>query len=130
MQDFKVYAIGGRSNINDEGVVATTEEYDPETKDWAQREPMVVARSGVAAASLDQRRYGDHRVFVFGGESAQGTVDAVEAYIPTNDSWVSLSPMPTARHGAGAAAVEKTIYVIGGTAADGSVTGANEAFTP
>jgi hypothetical protein len=38
--------------------------------------------------------------------------------------------MPTARRDPGAAVVGEAIYVIGGMTADGSVTGANEAFTP
>jgi N-acetylneuraminic acid mutarotase len=129
MQDYKVYAIGGRANASG-GSLGTTEEYDPETEGWTAKAPMQEARKEMAAAGLDQRRYGDHRIFVFGGESGKGALSIVEAYVPTSDSWVSLSPMPTARHGAGAAVVERTIYVIGGTTADGSVTGANEAFTP
>jgi hypothetical protein len=42
-----------------------------------------------------------------------------------------MAPMPTARHGLGAAVVGDTIYVIGGGESPGlSVSGTNEAFTP
>jgi hypothetical protein len=41
-----------------------------------------------------------------------------------------MAPMPSARHGLGAAVVGDTIYVIGGSQQPGFVTGANEAYTP
>ena len=73
----------------------------------------------------------DGRLYVVGGEGSQGTFDDNEAYDPATDSWETLSQLPTARHGMGAATVDGTMYVpAGGPTAGFSVTGANEAFTP
>ncbi len=60
-----------------------------------------------------------------------GTFDENDAYDRHTDTWQTLEPMPTARHGLGAAVVGDTIYVIGGGPTPGlSVSGVNEAFTP
>ena len=54
-----------------------------------------------------------------------------EAYDPATDSWTTMAPMPTPRHGTGAAVVGNAIYITAG----GLVTGGsqpsttNEAFT-
>jgi len=121
----KVYAIGGRRNVDFGQNLSENEEYDPETDTWAVRAPLPTARSGIAAAELNGR------VYVFGGEGSNGTFDENEAYDPQTDTWETLEPVPTARHGLGAAVVGDTIYVIGGGPTPGlSVSGANEAFTP
>jgi N-acetylneuraminic acid mutarotase len=70
-------------------------------------------------------------IYVFGGEGPQGTFRENEMYDAGTDTWTTMAPMPTARHGLGAAVVGDTIYVIGGGPEPGlSVTGANEAYTP
>ena len=61
-----------------------------------------------------------NRIYVFGGEARSGTFDENEAYDPVTDSWEKLLPMPTPRHGLGAAIVGRTIYVIGGGISPGS----------
>jgi N-acetylneuraminic acid mutarotase len=123
--DGKIYAIGGRIQVDFGQNIDANEEYDPETDTWTARSLLPTARSGIAAVELDER------VYVFGGEGPEGTFDENEAYDPKTDSWETLEPMPTARHGLGAAVVGDTIYVIGGGETPGlSVSGANEAFTP
>ena len=125
-----IYAIGGRSNLNFGNNLDANEQYDPQTDTWQERAPLPTARSGIAAARLGDQ-IGDVRVYVFGGEESAGTFDENEAYDPQTDTWETLEPMPTARHGLGAAVVGDTIYVIGGGETPGlSVSGANEAFTP
>ncbi|MBI2916355.1 MAG: hypothetical protein HYY01_00015 [Chloroflexi bacterium] len=58
-------------------------------------------------------------------------MNEVEAYAPATESWQQLTPMPTARHGLGAAVVGGTIYVVAGGLSPGSTdSDANEAFTP
>jgi len=122
----RVHVIGGRSNLEFSRNLDDNESLtDPE--DWA---PLPTARSGIAAATCCEVLL-EQRIYVFGGESPDGTFDTVEAYDPWTDQWQTLPPMPTARHGLGAAVVDGTIYVIGGGPTPGlSVTGANEAFTP
>ena len=57
--------------------------------------------------------------------------DTAEVYDTQADSWMSTTPLPTARHGLGAAAVEGRVYVIaGGLTPGGSVSALNEIFTP
>jgi N-acetylneuraminic acid mutarotase len=125
--DGHVYAIGGRSDLDDGSSLDRNEEYDPRALSWtAFREPLPIASSGIAAAELSGR------IYVFGGEGTEGTYDQNEAYDPDSDSWETLSPMPTARHDLGAAVVGDTIYVVGGSRSAGTAhpSGANEAFTP
>jgi N-acetylneuraminic acid mutarotase len=119
----KIYAAGGRININFGENVDANEVYGS-SDSWTSASPLPTARSGIAAASLGGR------IFVFGGEANEGTFDENEAYNPETDMWESLEPMPTARHGLGAAVVGDTIYVIGGgQTPGGSVSALNEAFT-
>jgi len=121
----KLYAIGGRVNVDFGQNLDANEEYDPETDAWTARAPLPTARSGIAAALLNGR------IYVFGGEGSQGTFGENEAYDPQTNTWETLEPMPTARHGLGAAVVGDTIYVIGGGETPGlSVSAANEAFKP
>jgi hypothetical protein len=90
--------------------------------------PLDTPRNGVAVAACCG--YIPIRLFAFGGESAEGVSAQTEEYHPAVDRWDPRDSMPTARRDPGAAVVGEAIYVIGGMTADGSVTGANEAFTP
>ena len=124
--DGKFYAIGGR-NDGIEGVIATVEEYEPGAAVWTTKMPMPTARGGVAAATIGQH------IVVFGGEgnvqNPAGVFEAVEAYDTALDAWISLPPMPTPRHGIGAALVESSVYIPGGASNQGlGVTNAHEAF--
>jgi N-acetylneuraminic acid mutarotase len=121
-----LYVIGGRPAFDSSRSFDVIEEYtsDPSPPHWESREPMPTGRSGLAAVALDRG------IYVIGGESGEEVMDRNEMYDPNTDSWKSWAPMPTARHGLGAAVVGDAIYVFGGSLEDGSVTGANEAFTP
>lgn len=119
-----LYAVGGRPP----NTLAVLEAYDPAADRWAAREPMPTGRSGHAAAVVRGCLY------VFGGEGnpqrPDGVFPEVEVYDPRSDSWSSLAPMPTPRHGIGAAAVGNTIYVPGGASVQGlGVTPVLEAYT-
>jgi hypothetical protein len=71
------------------------------------------------------------RLYVFGGEGADGTFPLNESYDPTQDAWKSMAPMPTARHGLGSAVVDGHIHVIsGGPTPGGSFSNVNEVFSP
>jgi N-acetylneuraminic acid mutarotase len=52
----------------------------------------------------------------------------VEAYDPVSNTWVAKAPMPTARYAHAAAAVNNTIYAIGGV--NNAYLATVEAYTP
>ena len=68
-------------------------------------------------------------IYVFVGESENGTFDANERYSPRLNRWEVMAPMPTARHGLGAAVVDGYLYVLsGGPTPGGSFSNLNEIF--
>lgn len=119
----KLYVAGGRP-----GNLSVLEVYDPATNSWSTKAPMPTGRSGHAAAVVGNKLY------AFGGEgnpaSPIGIFSQAELYDPQTDSWASLDPMPTPRHGIGAAALGNRIYVPAGAtrAGGGSQTGVHEVF--
>ncbi|MCH7621494.1 MAG: galactose oxidase, partial [Chloroflexi bacterium] len=67
------------------------------------------------------------RFYVFGGEETEGTFDTNERYRPGTDSWETMPPLPTARHGLGAVALGQRIYALaGGPTPGGSSSAINE----
>lgn len=125
MVEGRIYAIGGRLELNFANNLDANEEYDPVSDTWRSRSPLPTARSGLAAAALDGR------IHVVGGEGTAGTFEENEVYDPATDSWTAAAPLPTPRHGLGAAALAGVIYVLaGGPTPGGSQSGANEAFRP
>jgi N-acetylneuraminic acid mutarotase len=80
----------------------------------------------VAAVALNGR------IYVIGGLGPPNAGFRVEVYDPARDTWSAAPPMPTARHGLGAAAVGSTVYVLVGglSPGGGSPSAVNEAFAP
>jgi N-acetylneuraminic acid mutarotase len=122
--DGKLYAIGGRllgdgqpsvekralSNKDD------NEMYDPIKSTWTKLRPMPIKNSGMTAASVG------NNIYVFGGESTNGSYAFNEKYDTKTDVWTSEIPLPAPRLGLKAVAVNNTIYVIGGKPTLGSRT--------
>ncbi len=76
---------------------------------WFERADLPTARQEILPATLDGK------VFVIGGWIPGGTfTDLVEAYDPSTDTWSTLPPLPYSLHHSALAAVEDTLYVIGG----------------
>ncbi len=124
----RFYAAGGRSG-GIGGITPALEEYDPESATWSARAPMPTARGGVGGAVVGGR------LFVFGGEAniadPSGTFSENEAYDATTDSWTPESPMPTPRHGIGAAVLAGRVHVPGGGPVEGfGVSAVHEVFDP
>lgn len=100
------FAVGGRGGA----LAAHTAEVlalDVAAGAWRARAPMPTSRAGIAAAVRDGK------VVVFGGEgnggASTGVFADVELYDPARDAWTRLPPMPSPRHGMGAAtAVDAT----------------------
>ncbi len=123
----KLYVIGGRRGTVT-SVTASVYEYTP-GGDWRTRSPMPTARGGVACGVVGER------IIVVGGEgnpaNAAGLFANVEAYAPASDTWEILPPMPTPRHGMGAAGAGGRLYVPGGGRREGfAATDVFEIFTP
>lgn len=123
--DNKIFVIGGRQPedgpiFND---LDANEMYDPESNSWISLEPLPTKRSGLAAASVDDK------IYVIGGESTKRTFDTNEKYNTKTHSWDRESPVPSARHGLSATSIDGKIYVIaGGTKPGGSGSNENEIF--
>ena len=106
--DEKLYAIGGRIDVNFHNNLDTNEVYDPKTNLWTRLSPLPTKRSGITSQVLNKR------ILVFGGESGEGTFTENEAYDPNTDTWKTLLPMPSGRHGLGSGYHKNTIHLFGG----------------
>lgn len=106
----RIHAVLGRVGSN--FTMTTHEVYDPATNSWSTGPAVPTGRSGVAVLE-----HGGH-VYAFGGEQfgddGGKTFDEAERFDARTGRWERLPPMPTARHGLGAAAIGNSIYVISG----------------
>jgi DNA-binding CsgD family transcriptional regulator len=64
----------------------------------------------------------DGRIYVIGGETAEGVSDAVAVYLTQSDEWVRGPSKPTAAANIGAVAADGMVYVPGGSGADGEMS--------
>jgi N-acetylneuraminic acid mutarotase len=125
----KIYVIGGANslpNFTESGihparphqVLATVEEYDPESNTWRERRPMLVARNHHAAAGIGNKLYavGGRVSGAFIGVS--DVVDLLEIYDPESDLWTRGEKMPTARSAISAAVWDGKLLIAGGEAQD------------
>lgn len=123
----KLYVIGGRAgNIN--ARTGSVDEYTPGGA-WVTRAPMLTARGGTACGVV-----GD-RIIVVGGEgnpaTTSGVYAEVEAYSPATNTWETLTPMVSPRHGMGAAVIEGRLYVPGGADKQAfAAVATHDVFTP
>jgi N-acetylneuraminic acid mutarotase len=119
----KFYAIGGR-NVDVNAMIPVNEAYNFASGAWQTGlAPLPTPRGGFAAAAL-----GDE-VLIIGGEGGGTTYSKVEAYNTVTNSWRTLAPMPTARHGIEAAICNGGVYIAaGGTTQGGSPTTVHEVF--
>ena len=126
--DGQWHVVGGRTVGG--GNSARHDVYDFESDTWRDAAPMPQAQGGLAAASIDTRGY------VFGGEyfspDGGGVYSEVWEYDADTDNWREASAMPVPRHGLGAVAVDRSIYIVAGaTEAGGSGTSNRlSVFTP
>lgn len=106
----KIHVVGGR--VPGDMELTIHEVYDPATDTWSAGPPLPTGRSGIAVVTHGGRLY------VFGGETVRWlrrkTFDEAERFDPGAGRWESLRPMPTSRHGLGAAAFGDAIYVLSG----------------
>jgi N-acetylneuraminic acid mutarotase len=127
----RFYAISGRASLGaGVGNLAAFEVYDPGAGSWSSLPPIPTARSGLAAAAVS-----DRYAVAFGGEGndavPSGVFGEVEAYDTMLDQWIGLTPMPTPRHGIGAATLAGLVHVPGGAPQEGfGLTAIHEVYDP
>lgn len=106
----KIHAVGGR--VPGDMELTAHEVYDPATDSWTEAPPLPTGRSGIAVVAHREQLY------VFGGETVRlllrKTFEQAERFDPLGGRWQRLPPMPTARHGLGAASAGGAIYVVSG----------------
>ena len=93
-------------------VVAAADGAEP----WRAGRPMSQRRSYVAAAAVEGR------IYVAGGMVGESgrRLRLLQRYDPVADAWTGLANLPVPTRAAAAAAVGRSIYVIGGDAEDGN----------
>lgn len=91
---------------------------------WQVRANLPTARSGLAAATFE------NRIYAIAGEGAAGPTNIVERYDPATNQWQALPPKPTAVADVQAAVVGGHIFVPGGRLASGAVTDILEVYDP
>lgn len=106
----RLFAFGG---VDLDGrLTDRTSEYEPSSDRWVTRMPMRSPRSHLAAASVHGK------VYAMGGETrswlGRRASNLNEEYDPERDRWCEWRPMPTSRSSLATAAVDGTIYAIGG----------------
>ena len=130
--DEKIYVLGGRlfgngvpNEINDALTnLDDNMKYDPKKDEWTPMEPMPIRRSGFAADSLDEK------IFVFGGQMADGSSRDIERYDPITNEWSIEPNMQADRSGLAVAAYKDRIFVFGGQHEGLQALGINEILIP
>jgi N-acetylneuraminic acid mutarotase len=120
------YALGGRTNGAIDGRVDAMPADPP---GWVGRTAMLTPRAGAAAAVRGSE------VVVLGGEgngaASSGVFPQAEVYDLVNDRWSSEAPIPTPRHGTGAAAIDGVVFFPGGATVQGfGAVDTHEALCP
>ncbi len=113
----RIYVIGGypasRSSVD------TVQVYNPVQDTWSLASPLPQMVNHAMAAGLNGR------VYLIGGQQAASGggpfLDSVFEYDPERNVWSGRAPMPTARGGGVAVALDGMIYVAGGRPPHGSV---------
>lgn len=95
---------------------------------WVHRARMPTARGGVATGIVK------NKIYIIGGEGnpasgSRGVFPQNEVYDPRRDAWGEAPAMPVPRHGTGAVAIGKIIYIPGGgVALAGAPTAVNDGY--
>jgi hypothetical protein len=109
----KLYLFGGWDGQN---YHAEVWQYDPDLDTWSAKSPMQTARA-FADAAVPERQ---GRIYVIGGENADGPLTANESYNPAEDDgsgqpWSTKAPLPIPLSHLAIATAGRTIFAIGGS---------------
>ena len=80
----KLYAMGGEKP----GIFDVNEEFDPAANTWKTALKMTATRKAVSVVNFEDT------LFVFGGFSANGLINTVEAFLPPGSTSATLVPGP------------------------------------
>jgi N-acetylneuraminic acid mutarotase len=115
-------------------LLGTLEMFDTETSKWTTLRPMSLPRNHHSVA------YADGKIYAVGGRVGScfsngwsSNVSMNEAYDIASNTWTTRLPMPTARSGTGAEALDGKIHVLGGEGwveEFGGVFRAHEVYDP
>ena len=94
---------------------------------WSSKAALPAPQFGLGAATLNVN--GADVVYAVGGTIDGAPAATLRAYHPATDTWTTEAAMPTARDGAGVAALNGHLFVVGGNAGGGA-TGTVESFDP
>jgi N-acetylneuraminic acid mutarotase len=128
----KFYALAGR-NKRIGSTWSQNAAYDFGTGTWSENvAPTPTPRGGVATAVIGSQ------ILVIGGERSvngvKSVLNVVEAYDTSTNTWTTLAPMPTARHGMEAVVYNGKVYVADGSSVSGggpaSSLAVHEVYTP
>jgi len=128
--DGRFFALGGRGGLAGiANVTGAVEVFDPASGVWSPAPALPTPRGGIAAAVAQGC------IYVLGGEgnaaSPLGTFAENERLDPYTFVWSTAEPLPTPRHGIGAAPLGDRISVPGGGTVQGfSTSTVHELFTP
>ncbi len=114
-----------RSNaLSDHSAGGSVPARPDEAQRWSPRAALPEPRERFACASYEGR------VYVIGGDAAEGVSGRLDVYDPASDNWETGSPKPTAASNVSAAVLGGTIYVPGGFDAGERVLSVVEAYDP
>ena len=110
--DGKIFFFGGSPLM---GGISTNlvQIYDPDTNTWKSGQPMPTPVTDACAGSTTGL-IATERIYVFGGRVENFGLDLTQVYFPQNDSWRIGQSMPTPRFSLSVAAIDDTLYAIGG----------------
>jgi N-acetylneuraminic acid mutarotase len=114
--DNKIYVIGGSKYSTTAGIISlvnANQVYDSQTDQWTQAAPLPVTTSYGAAASTTGN-LALQGIYFVGGFTGDTYSKKAQMLSLSNNSWVDLESMPTAREYLGLAVVSDELYAIGG----------------
>jgi N-acetylneuraminic acid mutarotase len=128
-----IYCIGGTVGSNQ--YVGNNEVYNPSTDSWQTKASMPTPRADLSACVVNGK------IYLVGGQVYSSTspyyveTDVNEVYDPTNNTWSTAAPMPSAVYGYGSAVIDGKIYIVGGskspeTAGTNSFVNSNQIYDP
>ncbi|RCN51551.1 BTB/POZ domain protein [Ancylostoma caninum] len=119
----QIFAMGGVSN--EDTTLSEVERYDPLTRQWvptlsmpSPREAAGIAVCDGKVASMPTARtfvsaaFLNNELYVCGGRSANGVLNAVQVFNPEQNKWSTTAAMSAIRVGAAVAVLDGYLYVL------------------